>query len=284
MKQFRIDRLLTLYLFYYPMAVISRPSKWHIPILMYHSISEDNGSKRMHPYYQTNTSPAIFERHMQYLHKNKYNIVDLRQAVKLLKNGESIKVKYAVITFDDGFRDFYTDAFPIMKRYGYSATIFLPTAFIDKKRRKFKNRECLSWDEVSELKNNEIIFGSHTVNHQQLQFMSKKEIEHELRQSKETIEVNLGCPVESFSYPFAYPEDSEFKKYLRDCLEKCGYYNGVSTRIGTTNSNDDFYAMKRIPVNSCDDILLFKAKLEGSYDWLYSVQYLFKKFKRNNKT
>src|SRR3972149_10562618 len=102
MKQLRIDRFLALYLFYYPMAVISRPSKGRIPILMYHSISEDNGDNKIHPYYQTNTSPAIFEGHLKYLYKNKYNIVDLRQAVKLLRNGESRKAKYAVITFDDG--------------------------------------------------------------------------------------------------------------------------------------------------------------------------------------
>jgi len=284
MKQLRIDRLLTLYLFYYAMAVMRRPSEWRIPILMYHSISEDNVSSRTHPYYQTNTSPAIFEAHMEYLYKNNYRIVGLKEAVKLLRNGEKDKVKYAVITFDDGFRDFYTDAFPIMKQYGFSSTVFLPTAFINKKREKFKNRECLSWDEVRELNSKEINFGSHTVNHLQLQFMGKKEIEHELMYSKEAIESNLRCPVESFSYPFAYPEDSDFKKYLRDCLEKSGYKNGVSTRIGTTDSNDDYYSMKRIPVNSCDDIPLFKAKLEGSYDWLYSVQYLSKKFKRHKKT
>jgi hypothetical protein len=59
---------------------------------------------------------------------------------------------------------------------------------------------------------------------------------------------------------------------LRNILQKYGYKYGVSTRIGTTFKKDGIFFLKRIPVNSCDDIPLFKAKLEGGYDWLYNIQ------------
>lgn len=251
---------------------------------MYHSISEDMNPGAVHPYYQTNTSPAVFALHMEYLYKNNYRILGLVETVKLLKKRERVKDKYAVITFDDGFRDFYTEAFPIMDRYGFRATVFLPTSFIGKKRKAFNSKECLIWEEVKELKRKGTTFGSHTVNHLQMQAMSNKEIENEMIYSRDSIEENIGCPVESFSYPFAYPEENNFKKKLRDILEKCGYKNGVSTRVGTTGIDDDFFAMKRIPVNSSDDIRLFKAKLEGEYDWLYPVQCLLKKIKNGYRT
>ena len=250
-----------------------------VPILMYHSISEELNPGATHPYYKTNTSPAVFSLHMEYLYKNNYRILNLDETVVLLKKREPVRDKYAVITFDDGFRDFYTEAFPLLHRYEFKATVFLPTAYIGKKRVGFNGIQCLSWDEVRDLRLKGIDFGSHTVSHPQLHVLGKKEIEHEITHSKTIIENNLGCPIESFSYPFAFPEDSVFKNYIRGFLEKCGYKYGVSTRIGTTHRNDNFFSMKRIPVNSHDDIPLFKAKLEGSYDWMYFPQYLFKKFK-----
>ena len=97
-----------------------------------------------------------------------------------------------------------------------------------------------------------------------------------LFRSKETIEDTLGIPVESFSYPFAFLEDKNYKEYLKKILQKLGYKYGVSTRIGQTSEQDEIYFMKRIPVNSCDDILFFQAKIRGGYDWLNAPQNFFK--------
>ena len=178
--------------------------------------------------------------------------------------------------------DFYTNAFPILQKYHFPATVFLPTGFINDNRKTFKGKECLNWAEVRELHDKGVSFGSHTVTHPALSSLSIKDAEYEIRQSKKTIEDNLGKTIDTFSYPFKFPDEKRaFIKDLRNLLQKHGYHQGVSTRIGITYENDDLYFRKRIPINSQDDLLLFKAKLEGGYDWLYNVQRLFKMLKYN---
>jgi len=303
MSPFRLDRLLTLYFFHPLLRAISFHKKARIPILMYHSISNDNESN-VHPYYRINTSPDVFAKHINFLHENNYKVIGLDQAVKTLKSPDTNfpdhRTTYAtqktqvtqqtllpnrpnepnkpnepifvVLTFDDGYQDFYTEAFPVLQNYDYTATVFLPTGFIDN-RKNLKGKNHLNWNEILELSDKGITFGSHTVTHPQLKFLKKEDIEFEIRQSKEEIENNLEKPVESFSYPFAFPEeDKEFTKHLKEILQKYGYKYGVSTRIGMTSKRDDIYFMKRIPVNSCDDIRFFEAKLKGGYDWLSAPQ------------
>jgi peptidoglycan/xylan/chitin deacetylase (PgdA/CDA1 family) len=134
---------------------------------------------------------------------------------------------------------------------------------------------------VRELHDQGISFGSHTVTHPELTSLSNKDVEYEIRQSKKAIEDNLGKTIDTFSYPCKFPDANKaFVKDLREILQKHGYHHGVSTRIGATSKRDDRYFMKRIPINSGDDISLFKAKLEGGYNWLHKPQYLYKILKR----
>ena len=271
--QTRIDHFLTLYFTYPLLEKVLPKRKQFITILMYHSISETN-EDGIYPYFRTNTSPAIFAGHMRFLSENNYNVIPLNTIKTKLKSEENIDNKYVSITFDDGYRDFYIHAFPILREYGFSATVFLPTGFIDNREISLKeSKEHLSWNEIQELDGKGISFGSHTVNHPQLKFLNREAIEYEIRQSKETIEDKLNKSVDSFSYPFAFPEeDRKFTGCLRRMLRKHNYKCGVSTRIGTTSKKDDIYFSRRIPVNSCDDIPFFEAKLKGGYDWLNNVQ------------
>jgi peptidoglycan/xylan/chitin deacetylase (PgdA/CDA1 family) len=170
--------------------------------------------------------------------------------------------------------DFYTEAFPILEKYNFCSTVFIPTNFIGK---AFNGKECLNWTRIKELKNNGVSFGSHTMKHLQLNTLFDLEIEHEIKHSKEIIEDKLGAVINTFSYPFKFPdENGRFKELLRNLLQRHSYTCGVSSRIGKTAETDDIYFMKRIPVNSHDDSSFFRAKLEGGYDWLYRAQSIFK--------
>ena len=278
----RADAIATLYLVH-PVRKRISSNKGKVPILMYHSVS-DSVREHTHPYYRTVTNPEVFAQHMKYLHENGYSAVGLQEAVRCVEDSSNVRRQPVVITFDDGFRDFATHAFPILQKYGFSATVFLPTAYIGGDAREFKGIACLTWGEVRELRKAGIEFGSHTVTHPQLRSMKAEDVGYEVRASKETIEDELGCVVKSFAYPYAFPEtDKLFTRRLRNTLEAVGYESGVSTIIGTADRSDDRFFMRRLPMNSCDEIRLFRAKIEGAYDWLHTVQYFAKAIKQFSK-
>jgi peptidoglycan/xylan/chitin deacetylase (PgdA/CDA1 family) len=311
----RADRIATLCLFHPLQRLAQRPMK-KIPVLMYHSISEHD-NRNLHPYYETATTPEVFAEHIKFLHENNYRIVSLPELVAILAadryrqrarrltaaavppevrandryarascreaTRQAAPHKCVAITFDDGFQDFYWQAFPVLNSYGYQATVFLPTAFIGKRPLRFKGACCLTWSQVRELQKAGVSFGSHTVNHPKLTDLTAKKLDDELRQSKLAIEDHLGCAVESFAYPYAFPSaHRSFTLTLRRLLEDAGYRNGVSTMVGRVGARDDCFFMKRLPVNTHDDWNLFRAKLEGGYDWIYPPQLLWKKLTRKS--
>jgi peptidoglycan/xylan/chitin deacetylase (PgdA/CDA1 family) len=266
----RLDRFVTLYLRSPISRVIRDRKEPGIPILMYHKIA--NGQEtRGSSYYWTSTSPRRFGLQMNYLHENGYRVVPLRgidRCLERLKPGEKPPV---VLTFDDGYQDFFTNAFPVLRRFGFGATVFLPTDLLE---REAERNTYLTWRQVVDLHSQGIEFGSHTLTHRRMFELSLPEIEREVRDSRGAIEARIEAPVASFSYPYAFPqEDRKFTGMLAGLLKESGYRYAVTTIIGRASSKDDRYALKRIPVNEGDDEALFRAKLEGNYDWLRIFQY-----------
>jgi peptidoglycan/xylan/chitin deacetylase (PgdA/CDA1 family) len=246
---------------------------------MYHRVCDDP-EPAVSPYYRVNTSPSVFRRHLRQLAQEGYRTIDLAEVAALLARGEPLVPKAVAITFDDGFRDFHTEAFPALQEHRFTATVFLPTAFIQDERRSFKGAECLTWREARQLCQAGIQFGSHTVNHPRLADLDWQAIERELRDSKDRMEERLGKTVSAFAYPFAYPQnDRAFAGAFRSLLMRTGYTCCATTEIGRVKAGDDPFRLKRLPVNSLDDEDFFRAKLEGGYDWLALPQAAIKKLK-----
>jgi peptidoglycan/xylan/chitin deacetylase (PgdA/CDA1 family) len=223
----RVDRFLTLSFFKY-ISRLKHNNRFHIPILMYHSITCDD-EHVIHPYYRVTTTPDAFYQQMAHLAEQGYRTIGLDEAVKLLrKDGNEHKStlnRLVVITFDDGFLDFYNEAFPVLSLHGFTATVFLPTAFIDTDNSMTTiGKAFLSWDQIRELANAGITFGSHSVSHTMLVKMTQAEVIQELLHSKRTIEEKIGKAVRAFSYPYAFPENNKsFVSFLRSSLQACGY-------------------------------------------------------------
>jgi peptidoglycan/xylan/chitin deacetylase (PgdA/CDA1 family) len=276
---FRFDRALTI--------AVHRVSRLHgghrkprIPILMYHGIRDGIGKRR--PYFETNTSPTLFARHMQFLRDNGYRTLDLTDALESMTLGHGQRC--VALTFDDGYRDFYTQAFPILAQHGFIATMFIISGLTAERTTLRDDKEFMTWNEVREIHSYGIRIGSHTATHPELHPLSPQRVAEEVGQSKRSIEDALGEPVRSFSYPFAFPEqDKRFVGMLRGQLGMCGYENGVSTIIGTASRDHDGFFLPRLPVNSYDDLAFFQAKLEGSYDWLHPAQILYKHLRKRSR-
>jgi peptidoglycan/xylan/chitin deacetylase (PgdA/CDA1 family) len=263
-----------------------------LPVLMYHSISDDS-EPGSHPYYRVCTSPQRFRDQMQWLKNNDYRAVGLSAGLAWLNSPHGSNVtRHIAITFDDGFSDFYTHAFPILRQSGFSATMYLSTAFIGQSRRSFRpstinpqlstGRECLTWAEVRELHRTGIEFGSHTVHHPELVDLSWSDIQTEIQTSKAQIETEIGDLVRAFAYPYSFPQARpDFVGRFKDLLMAAGYETCVTTQIGRHRPDADLMQIKRLPVNSGDDVRLLQAKLEGGYDWLALPQLFSKSVRRH---
>ena len=274
---FRPDRLLSVYVVH-PLWV--GRERCAIPILMYHAIA-DEGSNGVRPYYETRTSLARFAEHLHWLQAHEYRTVGL-DSLSTTDAGEG-HAKNVVITFDDGFQDFYTHAAPMLAEKGFTATMFVPTGYVSENRQQFKGRRCMTWSEVRELQRAGFTFGSHTVTHPQLHSLSSNQIEYEARTSKQLLEDQTGVAADFFAYPYAFPEtDCIFAERLRGTLQGCGYRAAVNTSIGTAIPGDGDFFQKRLPINDWDDLALFRAKMENAYDWMYAAQWLKKRLQQVN--
>jgi peptidoglycan/xylan/chitin deacetylase (PgdA/CDA1 family) len=237
------------------------------PVLMYHSIS-DSAQDGRHPYFDLCTPPASFGAQVRALRERSFRSVPLTEARGAPRGS-------VAITFDDGYSDNLTAAWPVLKEDGFTATIFLVT---DAVGGSFKGRPCLAWDDVRAMAREGAQFGSHTASHPELVRLGDAEIENECKISKQRLEDELHARVDLFSYPFAFPEaDARFVARLRAILARLGYACGVTTILGTVRPDDDPFFLKRLPVSGHDDRALFEAKIEGAYDWMHGPQYLFKK-------
>ncbi len=274
----RLDRAASVGLFHPMTSLLARHRPTRVPILMYHGIRSELGTR--HPYFETSTAPELFAKHMEFLRENGYATVSINEVVEAAMVGLNGRKRVA-ITFDDGFRDFYTHAFPVLSQYGMKATVFIVSGWTKDERVVRDGREYLTWQEVREMNAHWIRIGSHTVNHPELYALDASSLEYEVRESKEEIESKLGEAIDSFSHPYAFPEqDRRYVERLKELLQAHGYQNGVSTILGTASQDHDWFFLPRLPVNSHDDLRFFRAKLEGGYDWLHPAQKLYKMLKK----
>lgn len=290
----RWDRWLTLFLVR-PCYRRTRPSARVLPVLMYHSISPDP-EPGVPAYYRLCTHPARFAAQMEWLKEHGYRGVTLSEGLAWLHTegtpDSSVPSQPPVaITFDDGFQDFHTSAFPVLQRLGFRATMYLATGFIGDDRRTFQprgtstvpgvaGRPCLTWPEIAELAAAGIEFGAHTVTHPELPGLPWPEIEREVKVSKDTIEQRLSRPVRSFAHPYAFPsERRDYADRLGELLAAQGFASAVTTRIGRVRTATPPLRLPRLPVNSGDDAALFASKLAGAYDWVGGLQTLSRRLR-----
>ncbi len=206
------------------------------PILMYHSVNP-----QVNPIMKALiVSPAAFEKQLSFLKRNNYNVLPLEKMIDLISEGK-LPPKAIALTFDDGYRDFYTYAFPVLRKYGMPATMFI---IVNEVGRKEGDR--LSWEEIKEMQGSGLItFGSHSMDAEPLiNIESEERIKRNIFQSKRDLEDKLGCAVTMFSYPEGF-----LNKRIRDLVIEAGYKLAVSTKTGRCYPARDRFALKRIRIS-----------------------------------
>jgi peptidoglycan/xylan/chitin deacetylase (PgdA/CDA1 family) len=256
--------------------------RYRIRILSYHRI--------YHLTIQTHTDmnimcvePDQFEKQMAYLAGHDYHVITLAELFETLNSKRELMPNTIVITFDDGYRDNYINAFPILNSHMLKGTFFLVTDYIDQDgifpwlkldaalQEEYKaNKEywqSISIKEIGEMADYGHCFGSHTRSHVALASFSVSDagtLQTELNGSLSRIEQLVEPGVRCFCYPFG-----SLSEVVKQKVIEAGYDIAVCSMGGSNDMEDDRYALKRIIIENTDSLSRFVRKIDGAYDWWY---------------
>lgn len=214
-----------------------------IPVLMYHSIGESNGNPIIMPETQ-------FDEEMRYIKEQGYTTLTLKELYDYFENDIPVPDKSVVITLDDGYANNYTLAYPVLKKYGLKAVIFVITSTID------KNPNCLTSFQIKELDNAGIEIESHTATHRDLDKLSYEEQFEELSESKMILEKILGRSVNYVAYPTG--------KYNSDTVKAvaaAGYKMAFTTDGRWSDKTDGIFTLDRVYISAFYNMDVFKDRL-----------------------
>ena len=242
-----------------------------VPILMYHSIDPNADAKN-----RLAVTADTFDRQMRFLKTHRYNVITLEALVTLIKNKKKVPAKTICITSDDGYKDNYTYAFPILKKYSLPATMFI---IVDEVNRPQGDR--LNWDEIKVMQDSGLIaFGSHTLGPEPLvNFKSETEIKRQIFDSKKILKEKLGRKVLFFSYP-----EGLFDARIKQLVIDAGYSGAVATNPGRDYADDDIFLLKRLRISeNSSNMFIFAVESSGYYTFAKEYKKERKKRKHGKK-
>lgn len=207
-----------------------------VPILMYHYIGNNpNPEDKVRD--SISTSPDKFEEQMKYLKDNGFNTISLDTLYPALRGQITLPSKSMILTFDDGYADFYLNAYPILLKYGLHATVFIPTNLMNQ-------GYYLSWIQIREMASSGLItFGSHGMNHYHLISVSSQTAQTEITQSKKILQEILGVPINFMAYPFGAVNEN-----IISLTKKAGYMGALGTWANMIQSEGTIFNMPRMRV------------------------------------
>ena len=219
--------------------------KQHIPILIYHSISS-SASKGFRP---CTVSPEAFDQQLAYLKQHRFTSLTVTQLVQAMANGGSIlPFRPVVITFDDGYADFYSAALPALKRYGFNATVFVVTSCIQGTSRWLEEmgeayRPMLSWEQLAEINLSGIECAAHTHTHPALDMLPPAAARDEIVRSKELLEDHLGQRISSFAYPYGF-----YSSRVMHMVRQSGFDSACAIGRKMSSLHDNAFALSRLMI------------------------------------
>ncbi|MGM8216558.1 polysaccharide deacetylase family protein [Bacillaceae bacterium W0354] len=217
-----------------------------------------------------------FKWQLDYLKKKNYQLLSMSELLNHYK-AQTLNEKMVVITFDDGYEEYYTYAVPLLKKHEFPSINYIATGYIETENVYWWDQdigisETMNWDQLLKLSEEELVdIGAHTVSHLDLDRLSESDIEEEIVNSKRILEGKLQMRIRHFSYPRG--------QYNQHSVEQVqlNYQTGVLIFDGVTIDNiahsQELSILKRLPVQRSDGKILFIARLKG---WLIVEEFLRK--------
>ena len=203
-------------------------------VLNYHKVDNQNHS--------LSVLPPDFEQQMAFLKENGYHTVTPHEMYMAFTDGAPLPTNPVLITFDDGYADNYTYAYPILKKYGMKAAIFVITSLMGKPG-------YLTWGQAAEMEASGVVsIESHTVTHGSLTDLTDEQIRYELTEAKHDIEQRLGKEVEFLAYP-----TGAYNLHIASLVQEAGYKGAFTVRYGNMDRAANFYAIERVPIFHTSD-------------------------------
>lgn len=226
------------------------PQTVKVPILMYHYISvppRNAGPVRR----DLSVTPEKFEAQLAYLAENGYTVISLDELVYSLAGLTPLPEKPAVITLDDGYADSYTNAFPLLQKHGFNATVSVVTRPLD-----VGDPDYLSWDNVIEMHQAGIDFAAHSYRHYDLRGKDKDFLIFEILASKEAIEARIHEPVRIFVYPSGKYDLNTIKM-----VQSLDFWAALTTEYGNSHTYARRFELTRVRVRGSDTLGRFVERL-----------------------
>lgn len=205
-----------------------------VPILLYHYVEyveDKNDTFRQ----KLNITPDVFTSQVETLKEGGYTFINASELNDALSGKINLPRKAVMLTFDDGYMDFYTDVFPILKKENAKAVQYVITDFLNRPNFMFSFQ-------VAEIAKNPLVeVGAHTVDHVWLKGITKERAEYEVSQSKKDLENMINSSVSSFAYPYG-----AFDEQAIEVVKNAGFTNAVSTVPGIVHTNNSEYFLYRL--------------------------------------
>jgi peptidoglycan/xylan/chitin deacetylase (PgdA/CDA1 family) len=201
--------------------------------------------------YNLSVTPQNFRAQVEWLTKNGFHTITFAQLVTYFSEKRPLPSKPIILSFDDAYRDFYTDAFPVLKDFGQTGTVFVITGFTERE-------QYLTANQIAELAKEGIEFGGHTARHPDVRSLGEANAVIEINASKRALDMLIGKPSVAFAYP-----SGGFNDWAMNLVKSAGYNAAVTTQEGMWHRERDLLALSRVRVSGSTTLELLARKLDS---------------------